>query len=147
VSAGTEQGAPLRSHARFMAVLNLDALLLPGVRIVPLPPAERPPGTAQALVVVLPEQADPYHLGFDEDDRLVSVSGPFDLTPIGQGRLVARLTDFRRAGGLVLPFRTEYRFGEVPLADERVLAACPNVPELGTAAFASPATLPTCGPP
>jgi hypothetical protein len=39
VAEDARPGAPLRTHLRFTAVVNLDALLLPGLRVTPLPVA------------------------------------------------------------------------------------------------------------
>ena len=145
VAGGGEQGAPLRTHARFTAVANLDVLLLPGAHVSPLPADALPAGVTTGLVATLDDGVE-YRLGFDESALLVWVAGPLDLIPLGHGALVARYSDFRRVRGLLLPFHTAYAFDGVPLADEQTRAACPNDPGLMPAAFDVPARLPECAP-
>src|SRR2546426_11811980 len=121
-SADTAPSAPLRSHARFTAVVTLDALRLPGVRTAPLPQAELPPGASAGLAVVLADDGSRYRLGFDGRGLPVWAEGPGRLPPLGQGQGAARFSDFRRVAGLLVPFRTSYTFGDAPLADARALA-------------------------
>src|SRR5204862_6497892 len=73
VGAATDPSAPLRSHARFTAVVNLGGLRVPGVRTAPLAQAELPPGASAALAVVLADDGSRYRLGFDGRGRLVWV--------------------------------------------------------------------------
>lgn len=142
---GRERGAtPLRSHARFAAVQDLDTLLLPGVSVAPLAPADRPAGTAAAVAVTFADDGARYRVGFDDDGRLVVVEGPLELPPFGHGVVEARVTEFRTMGGMTLPARVTYRLAGETFADERTLAACPNPPGLDPAAFASPEALPRC---
>jgi hypothetical protein len=143
VSAATAAGDPIRSQARFWAVVNLDALALPGARVAPLSAEELPTGTTAGLAVVLGDD-ERYRLGFDDRLRLVWASGPIELPPLGRGTLVARYTDFRRRRGRLLPFRTSYAFDGDPIAEERVLAACPNPGDVTAATFHDPALLPRC---
>jgi hypothetical protein len=145
VAADPTPEAPLRSHARFTAVVNLDALLLPGVRVQSVAPEGLAPGVTTALAVVLPEApAVAYRLGFDADLRLVWAAGPVDLAPYGIRELVARFDDFRRVRGLLLPFHTTYAFGDAPLADETARAVCPNDAAADAATFRTPDDLPEC---
>jgi hypothetical protein len=58
--------------------------------------------------------------------------------------VTARYEDFRRVGGLWLPFRTTYEIDARPLAVERTLRLCANQPGLDPAAFESPDRLPAC---
>ena len=135
---------PLRSHARFAAVQDLDTLLLPGVTLTPLAPADRPAGTAVGATAVFADDGARYRLGFDDEGQLVVVEGPLELPPFGNGVVEARVTEFRRMGGMTLPARVAYRMGDQPFADERTLAACPNPAALDVAAFAAPERLPQC---
>ena len=144
VSLDAGSAAPLRSHARLTAVVNLDALRLPGVSVAELTPAERPPGAAAGLRVVFADDGATYRLGFDREALLTEVSGPVDLTPFGRGELTVRFADFRRVGKLRMPFRTSWRFGGTALAEERALAVCPDPPELVLDGFRDPARLPVC---
>jgi len=145
VSVDEGRGAPLRSHARLTAVVNLDALRLPGVSVAELTPHELPPDAAAGLRVVFVGDGAQYRLGFDADALLTEVSGPVDLTPFGRGEVTVHFADFRSVQGLRMPFRASWRFGEAPLAEERALAVCPNIPGLVLDAFQDPARLPTCG--
>ena len=147
VSADSDPSAPLRSHARFTAVVNLDALRLPGVRMAPLPEGELPPGASAGLAVVLADDGAQYRLGFDRRGLLVWAEGPVRLPPLGEGRVVARFSDFRRVAGFLVPFRTSYTVGDQPLADERALAVCPADPAVSLESFRTPRLLPDCGTP
>jgi hypothetical protein len=135
--------APLRSHARFMAVVHLDALRAPRVLVGDLPPAERPTDTAHGLVAVV--DGSRYRLAFDARDRLVWAAGPISLPPIGRSELSARYGDFRRVDRFTLPFRITYAFAGQPLGEETVLAACPEPPDLTPASFVTP-PIPPCAP-
>jgi hypothetical protein len=147
VAADAGPDAALRSHARLMTVVHLDALRLPGVVVAPLPPGELPPGATAGLAVVLPDDGARYRLGFDADLLLVSADGPIALPPFGTGSVSIRFTDFRLVAGRRLHFHARYTFRDAPLAEERTLAVCPDPPGLDAAAFAVPATLPDCPPP
>jgi hypothetical protein len=137
--------AALPTHARFTAVMSLDALLLPGVRVVPLAPGELPAGAVSGLVALFADGSR-YRLGFDAALRLVSLDGPVALPPVGTGLLEARFSDFRRVRGLLLSHATAYVFGGRPLATERTLAVCPDAGGLAPADFRAPGTLPACPP-
>ncbi len=140
-----EAGAnALRTHARFAAVQNLDALLLPGVAIAPLAAGDLPAGAVAGLAAVFADDGSRFRLGFDAQDRLMYVEGALSLPPFADGRVEARVTAFARAGGVELPSRTTYRIGDQLLSEERTLAACPDPPGLTAAAFATPETLPAC---
>lgn len=143
VAVDASPNAPLVSHARFTAIANLDALLDPGVVASALPEAELPPGAAAGLRVRDATGAV-YRLAFDGRLLLVELRGPVSLAPWAAGELVARYDDFRRVGGFVLPFRTTYELGGTVLAEERVLAVCPNPPGLDDGAFRALARLPNC---
>ena len=137
--------APLITHARFTAVTNLDALRLPRYQVAPLPPAELGTGVREGLAVVAADTGVRYRLGFDEDDLLVWATGPLDLDPLGHGEVTARYSDFRHVGGRLLPFKTSYALGDVPLIDEQAVAVCPNVRTVTAETFQSPDRLPSCG--
>jgi len=144
VAAGADLGAPLLVYARFTAVVNLDVLLLPGARVEALPTDALPPGVEAGLAVTLAADGAHYRLGFDRGGLLVWTAVALELWPLGHGDLVARFSDFRRTGGLLLPFRTVYSFADAPLADERTVAACANLPGILPAAFLAPDMLPEC---
>ena len=143
VTVETSPDAPLRSHARFTAVVNLDALQLPGTSVAPLAAAELPPGTVAGLAVVFAGDGARYRLGFDDEARLVWVAGPVVLPPLERGELIATFADFRRVGRFLLPFRTTYTLAGQPLAVERALAVCPGV-ALDARSFRLPSALPSC---
>lgn len=142
VDAGRE--APLRSQARFFAAANLDALRLPRYRIAPLAPADLATGAREGLAAVDTETGATYRLGFDRRGVLVWLTGPLDLAPLGRGEVTARFDDFRHVGGLLMPFRTAYGFGDTPLVEEQASAVCPNV-EVTREALRDPGALPGCG--
>lgn len=144
VSADMDPRAPLRSHARFTAVTNLDALRLPGVQVAPLPAAALPPGCVAGLAAVFADDGARYELGFDERTLLVSAAGPLRLPPLGEGRVTARFADFRRVGGLLLPHRTTYQLSDLPLAEEWATAVCPNDAAVRAETFRNPAMIPSC---
>jgi hypothetical protein len=141
--AGPE--SPLRTQARFIATTNLD--LDAGASVVTLPATELPSGVAAGLLVVLAGDGSRYRRGFDDRALLVWAIGPFEVPQIGRGELTARYDDFRRVGGLLLPFRIQYELGGRPLAVERVARLCPDDPALVPASFESPARLPSCDAP
>jgi hypothetical protein len=143
VSRDAGPGAPLRSHARWTAVVSLDALRLPGVAVAPLPAEALPDGTAAGLTVSFPDGAV-YRLGFDRRPLLQWAEGPLDLSPLGSGRVRARFGDYRRAGPLLLPFAAEYRLDDLPIADETIEAACVAPVDLTPESFRDPDLLPVC---
>jgi hypothetical protein len=146
VSAVEGSAAPLASHARLFAVINLDALGRPGVTVTRLDDGALPAGAKAGLAVVLDDSGARYHLGFDDGALLVSVTGPVDLPPVGSGEVTVRFADFRRVGRLRLPFRATYLFGATVIAEERTLAICANDARLVPEAFQDPSRLPTCQP-
>lgn len=147
VASETAATAPLRSHARFTAVVNLDALLLPGVQLTPLPPADLPEGASEGLEVALPDDGTRYRLAFDRSGRLVQATGPLDLPPFGSGEATMRFEDFRTVSGRVLPHKVHYTFAGAPFADETLLSACFDDPRFTEAAFQRPSLIPECPPP
>jgi len=144
VSADTDAAAPLRTHARFTAVVNLDVLLQPGVQVVPAAADRLPAGAVAGLDVGFPDDGSRYLLAFDAHDLLVHAEGPLALPPLGRGRVTATFSDFRRTGRWVLPWATDYVFDGEPLASERTLATCPDDPRLTPESFLSPDALPDC---
>jgi hypothetical protein len=144
VAQDTAPGAPLRTHARFAAVVNLDALRLPRYRVVPLAPGDLLPEAREGLAVMELDTGSEYRLGFDARGLLAWATGPLDLDPLGRGQVTARFTAFHRVGGLLLPFRTSYALGDVALVDQDARAVCPNLAEVTVASFASPDVLPDC---
>jgi hypothetical protein len=145
VATDTAPGAPLRTQARFVAVTNLDTVA-GAAAVTALPRDELPPGVAAGLAVELRDDGARYRLGFDDRGLLVWATGPVDMSQIGSGELTARYDDFRRIGGLWLPFRTTYELGSRRLAVERTLRLCPNDPALTSASFETPERLPSCDP-
>jgi hypothetical protein len=135
-------GAPLRSHAHWAAVTNLDGLTAPGVRIDPWHDASLPDGATDGLAVTLGDGTH-YALAFDEHALLVWARGPLDLSPIAKDEITARFSDYRQIAGRTLPFRISYTTGGKLLADERVVAACVDL-DLPAQAFLEPGRLPAC---
>jgi len=123
--------------------VNLDTLLLPAARVTPLPRGELPAGVVDGLAVAFADDGARYRIGFDDRTLLVWAAGPITLPPLGDGELVARFADFQRTHGRTLPFRTTYLFRGAPLAEERTVAACPNL-SVDPAAFADPVRVPRC---
>ena len=126
--------APLRSHARWTAVANLDALRGAGVVLSPLPAAELPQGVREGLAAELPDGAR-YRLGFDQRTWLIWLQGPLDLSPFSAGEVTARFTD-QPVDGRGAAFPPSYSFGPLPIFDESVRAACidPAVLDAGASA-------------
>lgn len=143
VSCDPSPHAPLRTHARWTAVVNLDALRAPGVAVTPLAAGELPDGIREGLAATFPDGAR-YRLGFDDRTLLVWAEGPLDLSPVVVGAVTARFADHRPAAHLLLPFAASYRFGADTIVDEKVLAACVDPPDLTAASFGDPRKLPGC---
>jgi hypothetical protein len=136
--------APLRSQARFMAVMQLDGLRAPNVRVRELSPAGRPSGATYGLEATYTDSGDRYLIGLDAQRLVRSVEGPVSLPPFGRPLMRVVLDDQRRVGGYRLAYRATWTADGAPLADERTLAACALDHELPATAFVVPATLPTC---
>ena len=147
VAADAAQGAPLRTQARFVAVTTLDAEVVAGATVAPLPASELPPGVSAGVSVAFRDDGSRYRLGFDDRALLVWATGPFDVPQVGRGELTVRYDDYRRVRGLLLPFQFSYELGARRLAVERVTHVCPNDPALSAASFESPERLPACGAP
>jgi hypothetical protein len=143
VARDASPGAALRSHARWTGVMLLDGLDAPGVAVEELPAAELPPGAEQGLRVRFADGAT-YRLGFDAAALLVSIDGPLDLWPLGRGPATVRYADPRPAGALRLPARATYLSGDHRLADESILAAIVDPPDLTPESFVEPGRLPPC---
>jgi hypothetical protein len=143
VSRDPSPRAPLRSQARWTAVVSLDVLRAPGIVVTPLARADLPVGVSEGFLATFPDN-DTYRVGFDERTLLVWAQGPLDLSPVARGEATARFGEHRRSGGLWLPFVASYAFGATRLADERVLAACVAPPGLTPTAFTDPIQLPAC---
>jgi len=144
ISVEPAAAAPLRTHARFAAVANLDALLLPGVQVTPLPPGALPADAVSGLAAVFADDGSRYVLAFDAHQLLVHAEGPLSLPPLGSGTASVRFADFRRTRRWWLPYRAEYAFAGRPLATEITLSLCPDDPALTPDAFRSPSELPAC---
>lgn len=144
ISVEPASTAPLRSPARFTAAANLDALLLPGVQVTPLPPGALPPEAANGLTAVFADDGSRYVLVFDTRQLLVHAEGPLSLPPLGSGTVSVRFADYRRTRRWWLPYRAEYAFAGRLLATETTLSLCPDDPELTPDAFRSPSALPAC---
>jgi hypothetical protein len=145
VSSDASPAAPLRSHARWTAVVNLDALRTLGVTVTPLEPTELPAGVREGLHVNFSD-GTAYSLGFDERTLLAWARGPLDLSPAAKGDVTARFSDYRRTASLLLPFTTKYFVGALPLAEERAVAICVDPPGLTPSSFVDPAQFPECRP-
>jgi hypothetical protein len=136
VAAEVAAAAPLRSHARFMAVATLDALAAPGV--VSAPDGDR-------LRITFPDGAA-YRVGLDRAGRVVTASGPLDLSPFANEDVTATFDDHRDVGGRMVPFKVHYELRGTPLADETLLSACVDDPRVTSAAFTRPDLIPECMP-
>jgi len=143
VAEDASPGAPLRSHARWTAVVNLDALHAPGIQLTPLPATALPAGVSEGLSARFPD-GQTYRLGFDERTLLVWTEGPLDLWPVAKGIATVRYSDHRATASRLLPFAAAYAIGGRRVAEERVLAACVDPPGLTPASFTDPAHLPDC---
>lgn len=137
-------GSAIRSHARFMGVMLLDALRAPGVQVRELSPAERPPGSALGLEAVFADTGDRYVIGLDAARRVTSVEGPVLLPPFERQQVRAVLDDWRRVDGYTIAYHARWLAGGKPLADERTLEACVLQRPPPAAAFARPDALPDC---
>ena len=147
VATDTAASSPLRTQAAFVAVTNLDTARAAGTA-TPLAPSELPPGVTTGVSVVMPPSGARYRLGFDDRLLLVWATGPFDVPQVGLAELTARYDDYRRVGGLWLPFRAVYEVGPRRLAVEQTLRLCTNDPRLTPASFEDAAALPAfCGEP
>jgi len=144
VTSTREQAAPLRTHARFYAVMLLDVLARADVRVTPLDAGALPAGVVEGRAVVFPDGAR-YRVGFDQHARVVWAAGPLELPPLPPAEASVRLDDFRSAGGFELPHHAVWELGGQPLAEERVLAMCPNPPGLDVESFRAPRAMPPCG--
>jgi hypothetical protein len=143
VSSDSSTCAPLRTQARWTAVINLDMLRASDIALAELPAAERPPDVSEGLEATLADGAT-YRLGFDHRLLLVWAQGPGDLSPFGKGVITAWFSDHRRTGGLLIPYATSYVLGTTRLADERVMSGCVNPSGLTAASFTDPRQLPAC---
>jgi hypothetical protein len=132
--------AGLRTHARFVAVANLDVLRAAGVRVR----ATAAEGGGTMLDVAFADRGERYRVTLDGDDLVRRVEGPIDLTPVAQGTLVASYDDLRAVAGRRLPHRIHYELNGQPLADEQVRRSCLLRTSPPTTAFASPTSLPRC---
>ena len=134
-----EAAAGLRTHARFVAVANLDVLRLPGVQVRSLPDAS---GTV--LDVVFADRGDRYRVRLDADGLVSRVEGAVDLSPVGLGMLVAMYDEPRTVSGRRLAHRIRYTLDGEALAEEHVRRTCVLETSPLATAFASPAALPAC---
>jgi hypothetical protein len=144
VSNDASPAAALRTHARFAAVMLLDALRRPGVEVKPVPPSALPSGAVDGLEATFTDNGDRFVLAFDVGGRLVRIEGPLILPPLTQTRAVAAFSDFRRVGRWSLPFETVYTVQGRVVLRERATAICPNPVGLTDANFRTPWSLPDC---
>lgn len=131
--------AGLATHARFVAVANLDMLRQPGVTITMTPSA----GGTQ-LDVTFADTGARYRVQLDTHDAVRRVEGPIDLSPVAKGTLVATYDDDRTIDGRRLPFHIRYELDGAALADERVVRTCILGTTPAASAFAAPTSLPRC---
>jgi hypothetical protein len=141
VSEDASAAASLRTHARFVAVANLDVLRLPGVRVTAAGTVDR---AGTTLTAVFDDRGDRYEIGIGDDGLVRRVTGPIDLSPVGRGQLVAVYDDFAGIGGRRLARHIHYELDGAVVADERVERACVLADDPPASAFASPASLPSC---
>ena len=131
--------AGLETHARFVAVANLDVLRQPGVTVT-----TTPNGQGTLLDATFADTGARYRIQLDRDDVVRSVEGPIDLSPMAKGTLVATYDDHSDVGGRRLPQHVHYELDGAPLADERIVRTCVLAASPPPAAFASPTALPSC---
>ncbi len=134
VGIDTSGRAPLRSHARWHAVMYLDALCngnLP-VRFSPL--AAESNGEQSVLVRLLDDGSE-YELTFDRLARLRKVIGPIEIPPFGKARLTHRFYDFRDAGGFLIAHGTRYDVDGITLSEETTTSFIANDPALDDSFF------------
>ena len=142
VSVDASPDAALRTHARFVAVADLDVLRAPGVEVTTSPTTD-PPGTK--LDVVFADRGDRYEVWLTAQTLDVwRVAGPIDLSPMARGRLVATYDDVGSVGGRRIARHIRYALDGTPLADERIRRVCVLAERLPATVFASPAALPAC---
>lgn len=146
VAAVAASGAPMRSHARFMSLVLLDPQRIPGAEVTPLADADVPAGAARGLEAVFADDGARYRLGLDRSGRVVTATGPLDLTPFVGGEVTARFEDFRPVAGHELPHTVHYELQGAPLADETLLSACVDDPRVIAAVFQRPDLIPECMP-
>lgn len=126
----------LRTHARFVAVANLDVLRLPGVQVAAV--------DATTIEAVFPDRGDRYRIRFDDQQRVTSVEGSIDMSPVAKGKLRADYDDFRTVDARQLPHHIHYTIDDQVLADERVRQTCILPNGAPASAFTSPTALPDC---
>ncbi len=128
VGVDSSGAAPLRSHALWNAITNLDFLCTPdaNARIIPQRPAS---ATEQRLLVRLADGSE-YRLAFDIQSRLIRASGPIEMAPYGSGLIVAEYYEHRRLGKFLVPTRSRYRFAGRDLSEETTTAFDGNDPAI-----------------
>jgi hypothetical protein len=136
VAAELAADAPLRSHARFMAVATLDALAVPGVTSA---------ADHDGLAITFPDGAR-YRAVLDRAGRVIAASGPLDLSPFANDDVTATFDDYRDVGGRPVPYKVHYELRGAPLADETLLSACVDDPRVTSAVFTRPDLIPECMP-
>jgi hypothetical protein len=130
--------APLRSHARYSAVMFLDALRTAGVEI------RTDPASPATLHVGFGDGETSFELLFDAAGLLTRVDGPLEFPGVPVARVTAELSDYRLVQGRWLPHRIRYNAAGRELADERVGTYCVQDQPVPAAAFRDVATLPSC---
>ena len=127
--------AATRSQARWFGVTTLDVLTEAGVRWRELDPSEIPGPYRRGLRATFDDLEEPFDLLFDEDLLLGRASGMLAVPPIGRGRVDATFSDYRRVGGLLLPFEADYHLEGRPYMVEKTHSWRPNL-RFGAGAFA-----------
>ncbi len=126
--------APLRSHARWHAVIYLDTLCsgdLP-VRFLPLPTAKN---GEESVLVQLTDDGSEYELTFDRLAQLRKVKGPIDIPPFGKAELTQHFYDFRAAGPFLIAHGTRYEVDGTTLSEETTTSFVANDPSIDEAFF------------
>ena len=131
VTEDSSPTAPLRSHARFTAVMLLAALQGAGTVV-------EPTGVAFA------DAPEPYRLTFDAAGLLARVDGPLEFPGLPPAIVTAALSDYRAEAGLLLPHRIRYTSADQELADEQVTDYCIYPQGLPDTAFRAVSGLPSC---
>ena len=140
VSDDPSPSSPLRTHARFTAVADLDILLTPAAELTTA--VSTPDGVT--LTAVFRDRNHRYEVAFDHDGLLTRVAGPIDLSPAARGHLVATYDDYRQVDARRIPHHIHYDLDGQTLADEHVITACVLATPPDATIFTSPERLPTC---
>jgi hypothetical protein len=123
VSQGPLASSEALSIVRFLAVIQLDALLDPAWFVTREVGAEGAGGDDRRVLAVrgVQEPVAHYRLHFDDRLRLVLAEGPLAIPAIGSGSVRIHFSDFRRVEGYLLSFAARYEQEGALLLEESVV--------------------------